>query len=293
MLGIYTEFFTKAAIQHMTEKVEGKADQEARILLQMMTKAINLQMVLNGLEFKSREGHNLKGIIDHTIVGALARNIYETTGLFNAIYRNTNSKDEKDIVYNLWVHAGLANRQRFEPMTSHKDNLKKLHEEKRKQQETILKIKNNELFTDHLDEKSQTVILDRLKKKEFLIQFIDGEVKPLTWTGLISSMKVKEGNNLFYVYPLLSLYAHPSYVSVFQFATYSNENPSYMNMVITLTNIALSMFSIFCADYLHAFPSIMASFERMETFEQIAISYPSGLFRGEEYHINDAWKELG
>lgn len=115
LLDIYANFFFEAVINNKYGKMNSRTDADAKIVLQMMmTKVLHLKNVLNGVDFTSKKGKSLNNIIDPTIVASLVRNIYETTGMFNLIYHEPKTENEKQIKYLLWVHAGLSYRNRFD-----------------------------------------------------------------------------------------------------------------------------------------------------------------------------------
>lgn len=65
------------------------------VLQMMMTKALHLRNTISGISYESNNGNRLNKIIDPTVVASLIRNIYETTGMFNLIYRTTTDPEEK------------------------------------------------------------------------------------------------------------------------------------------------------------------------------------------------------
>lgn len=114
MLNIYSEFFMQTVAAHQMDPVPTNVDEQAKIIFQMMmTKVMHLKSVVHGISFQSRTGMTLNTIIDPPVVAGHSRSIYEMTGMFNIVYRQTNTPDQKLILYNLWVHAGLSYRQRF------------------------------------------------------------------------------------------------------------------------------------------------------------------------------------
>ena len=218
LLDVYANFFFEAIVKHNYDKVDSKADADAKMVLQMMmTKALHLKNVLNGVDFKSKNGKTLNNIIDPTIVASLTRNIYETTGMFNLIYQEPKTKDEKQIKYLLWVHAGLSYRSRFEGVATLQENKDKMENELQQMESIRKEIKQNPLFQT-MDEKNKGYIRKMIKKKNYLIKFNGSEVSILSWRELVKTMDIK-GDKLNQIYTYFSLYAHPSNVAVFQFAS--------------------------------------------------------------------------
>lgn len=292
LLDIYAEFFFDAIMNH-NEDIFTHAEADAKIVIQMMmTKALHLKEVLNGVEFQTKTGRKLNKIIDPTIVASLIRNIYETTGMFNLIYREAKNNDEREIIYLLWVHAGLSYRQRFDSIITTVENKEKSEQEK-KQLEGIKKsIEENNLFIK-LDEKNQGKILTKLKEKDYLLRFNNLEVEFLNWRELVKSMHIQEGK-LDHIYTYFSLYSHPSNVAVFQYANmFEKGKESYPDLVRFNLQIAFMMFSIFIADYIKLFPAVLTTYEKMGLVEQIVINFHNTQARSHEYDINDSWNATG
>lgn len=100
LLDIYCEFLFRVIQNHHDEPVYTTFEADAKIILQMMmTKVLHLKNAISGISYQARDGARLNKIIDPTIVASLIRNIYETTGLFNLIFRYPKSADERDIIY--------------------------------------------------------------------------------------------------------------------------------------------------------------------------------------------------
>ena len=291
LLDIYAEFFFQAVLKD--EKPQTYFEADAKMLLQMMmTKTLHLKNALNGVDYVSKDNRKLNNIIDPTIVASLIRNIYETTGMFNLIYRHTKNDDERNILYLLWVHAGLSYRQRFDNITTTKENIEKSKNEKEQLKSIQAEIENNQLFIK-LDEKNKGKIKTKLKEKDYLIRFENDQVEYLSWRELTKTMDIKDGK-LDHAYTYFSLYSHPSNVSVFQFANmFDKGKESYLDLVIMNLHIAFYMFSVFIADYINLFPAVLKTYEEMGIVEQIVINVHNSMARGHEYDINETWKQLG
>ncbi|WP_369765400.1 hypothetical protein [Flavobacterium sp. WC2429] len=290
LLNIYIEFFFQAVLKHHDENVYSRENADAKILIQMMmTKALHLKNVLNGVDYVSQDGRVLNNIIDPTIVASLIRNVYETTGMFNLIYRNTSNKDEKHILYLLWVHAGLSYRQLFDEIITTEENRKKSEDEKKYMESIQAEIEKKPLFMK-LDDKNKGKIKTKIKKRDYLLRFENEQVVFLNWRELTKTMEIKNGK-LDHAYAYFSLYSHPSNVSVFQFANMFEKNKeSYPHLVTYNLQIAFFMFSVFIADYINLFPTVLKTYEEMGLVEQIVINYHNSFARGDEYDINDSWK---
>jgi hypothetical protein len=293
LLDIYANFFFEAVVNHNYDKVDTQSEADARMILQMMmTKVLHLKNVIKGVEFTSKKGRKLNNITDPTIVASLIRNIYETTGMFNLIYRESKNKDEREIKYLLWVHAGLSYRKRFNGVITKQENEEKLQSEVLHMEKIKETIENNSLYKK-MDDKNQGKIKTMLKKRDYLIRFENEKVLFLSYRELVTTMDITK-LNLDQIYTYFSLYSHPSNVSVFQFAgMFEKGESAYKDIVNFNLQLTFTMLSIFVADYLKLFPNILPTYEKMGLVEQISINFHNSQARGHNYDINDSWKATG
>ena len=146
LIDLYADFIFKAVQNHHEEDKSSAEKIEAKIILQMMlAKVLHLKSIVNGINY-GNEQLKLENIIDPTFLAVLIRNVYETVGAFNLIYRLTQSSDERLIVHNLWVHAGLSYRQKFVKNITLEDSLLKSEGEKKVMAGLIAEIEATELF---------------------------------------------------------------------------------------------------------------------------------------------------
>ena len=292
-LTVFSNFMLNVVRKHHFDKVESFADGEARIVFQMMmTKLLHLQSLLDGVTFSSSDGVILNNIIDPTVVGTVVRNLYETTGMFNTIFRFQDNKEKKLISYNLWVIAGLSYRQNLLKESTSPIIIAKRTAELA----NIETLKNEILATDtyrNLDKKNQDLILNRIQRKEYLIKIENNKVEHLNWQSLTKTMGIK-GNLFNSVYNHFSLSSHPSNVSVFQFGEmFSNTDRPFIELTMFNIKYSTIFISIFIADYINLFPQIKTTFEEYPIFEQILINQNNRLFREDNYSINESWKAVG
>lgn len=292
VLDIYAELYFNVVFNHQRDTTEGYIDEDAKIIVQMMmTKILHLKKTVSGISFQNNHGDRLNQIIDPTIVASMIRNIFETAGMFNLIYRNTKAKDEKEILHALWVSAGLKYRQKFENQTHSDQNKEKVQQEKQEIIDLNSFIQNSSLYKS-LDEKNQGKIQTKLKEKDYLIEFKGKNISFLHWHDLIRIMGFKEGV-LDNIYTYFSLYTHPSNVSVFQYRDmFIPESQSYQELTKFNLRIAYFIFSSFIADYIHIFPQTIETFNKLSLRDQIVINFNNTLCRGYDYSINESWKHL-
>lgn len=290
LLDIYAEFLFRTVQNHHEEAVYTQAEAEAKLVLQMiMTKVLHIKSVIEGISFKAKDGSKLNKIIDPTIVALLIRNIYETTAMFNLIYRDTKTKEERDVLYLLWVNSGLKYRQRFENVIRTQENKEKYEHEKAQIEKIVAEIEATTLFKS-LDEKNQGKIRTKLKDKDYLMRFEGTEVIFLHWHDLTKVMGINECS-LDNIYTYLSLYSHPSNVAVFQFADiFKLGKEAFPQKVNFNLKIAFFMFSVFIADYIKLFPTVLKTFEGLDLRDQIVINFHNTMTRSYDYSINESWK---
>jgi hypothetical protein len=292
IIDIYSEFIFQTILKHHQEPVFSLADSDAKIVLQMMlTKVLHLKNTLKGISYKGKNGKFLNKVIDPTVVASQIRNIYETVAMFNLIYRNTKSEDEKTILYNLWVHSGLKYRQRFESVVITREGKEKVEHEKKQIVEIVKTIEGTELYKQ-LTERNKEKIKHKLKEKDYLIKFENNDVHYLHWHELSKIIGDKNGF-LSHIYSYFSLYSHPSNVSVFKFKDmFNKENTTYLNLTIFNVKNAFMLFSSFIADYIKLFPSTEETFNELKHKEQIVINFFNVFLRGQEYSINNCFDVL-
>ncbi len=290
LLDVYSELLYQLILRHHKEPVSNSADADAKMVLQMIfTKTLQLKNIAKGISFNSKNGTKLNRIIDPTIMTMVIRNIYETIGTFNLIYRNTKTKDEKTILYCLWVHSGLKYRQRFEGIATTDENKIKMNEEKQ-QLVNLKKIIEDTKLYKKLDEENKSIIQKKLKDKSFLIKFENSKVIPLHWQELTKTLDFKKElyNN---IYTYFSLHTHPSNVAVFQFSDmFDPEKATFL----ILANINLQHYfrftSVFIADYLNLFQNALETFNNLDIRDQIVIDFHNIILRGNKYSINNSWE---
>ena len=292
LINIYLNFLIQVINNHYEDKVFSYADRDAKMVNQMMfTKVAHIKRIIEGINFQSKDRVQLNTIIDPTIVASLIRNVYETVGMFHLIYRRTKNEDEKTIIYDLWVHAGLMFRQRFENVITTAENREKFENEQNQLEQLKNEIKETDLFKE-LTEKNQNKILTKLKEKDYKIWFNDKEVEFLSWQGITGVMGLKN-DLLDNIYTYFSLYSHPSNVAVFQFSDMFEKGDEPFKQITNhnLTNLFV-LLSIYVADYINLFPAVNETYDKLSLRDQVVINFHNMTMRGDEYSINEIWKEL-
>lgn len=234
-------------------------------------------------------------VIDPTAIGVIVRNVFETVVMFHNVFTYHKDPAIKSLVYDLWDIAGLAYRQKFTTVLSSEEifnnieRRKMFEENKIKHVEelnfiktTISRIKQSNLFKSNLS--NQKVINHLISTKDFKLNFHNGKIIPISWQNAANLMKYKQ-NQMQIVYTLLSLYAHPSSVSVFQYDEMFKDGD---NIGLTrLQFFILSSLNIsFIVEYLKLFPEGFSIFNNLPEDEKIIINSLIRLIRGDEYCID-------
>jgi len=266
-------------------------DRDSRMICHMIfTKVASLKEIAKGISYDNGKNY-IDGIIDPTIVASFIRTIYETVTMFNLIFINTKTEDEKIILYNLWVVSGLNYRQRFQMIAETNDSQRKLENEKKDIEELISEIKNTELYS-RFNKKNQDKINTKIKEKDYKIEIINNNVNFLSWQDLTKTIGFKK-NLLDTIYNYFSMYSHPSNVSVFQFSDmFSKTEINYLEITNVNLKSAFILVSVFIADYIKLFPNILSKFEELTVLEQIGIDFQNVFARGDKYSINNCLGKL-
>lgn len=292
-LTMFSDIFLRIVQNHPRKEDDSELQYHGKIIMQMMAvKTLHLNKLSEGVSYLSKDlTTRLNNILDPTIIAQLVRNIFETTALFNLLFRSSKSEEEKLIIHNLWRISGLSYRQRFTDVITQPENRAKSESEKQQIDQYINEIENTGLYKS-LDGKEQKKIHGRIKDKEFLLRIENNKVNYLVWWQMVQQMQIDE--RLFnHMYSFFSQYSHPSYVSVFQFAQmFSDDRDFYEMAEFNLHNASL-ICSIFLADFIYAFPEAKETFEQLPIINQILLNANNKLARGEDFSINDAFQALG
>jgi hypothetical protein len=292
-LDILLEYLLKSIQNHKSDKTTPLHLHEAMLINQMLfAKVAHLKQLVSGIEFVAKDGSRLNKIVDPTVVASLVRTIFETVGVFNLIYISTNSDEERLIIYNLWVIAGLNYRQRFVQQTTSAENIQKAKEELAQIGILRTQIENTPLFKG-LSQRDKNKIYDKISRKEYNIIFENGSVKGIAgFQEFIANAGVKP-KLMDNMYTHFSLNSHPSNVAVFQFGDmFNNKNPQFFELASFNVKNAICLITIFIADYIRLFPEVINTYNNSPIIDQIMINFFNAFMRGHEYDINKAYDLL-
>ena len=210
----YSDFFMRVIWEHHPKPVNTQKLADAKIIFQMFfSKLLSLRKALDGISFKAKDGSFLNPIIDPTTFIPIVRTIYESVCAFEIIYSIPDTEEKKDIVYNLWVKAGLEYRQRFASGITNPELLKKIEEERKKIQDCKDFIENT-LTYKKISKKGKDIVQTIMKEKEYKILITEDIVKKLSWQEISYQFGGEHIKDVFVnIYTYFSLYEHPSHVS--------------------------------------------------------------------------------
>ncbi|WP_025143743.1 hypothetical protein [Pedobacter jeongneungensis] len=290
VLDIYNGFLFKVINEH-TNPVVSQLRGEAKLVLQMVfTKLLNLRQLLNGLNYA--DGPNgLHNFIDPTIIASGVRNIVELASTFHTVYRSEYSEEQRDMLYKMWVIAGLKYRQRFVDQNSSPENIAKAATEAAEIDSTIQSIHQSQPYLA-LTEAKKALINRVIGDKDYRIKLVNGDAIKVHWQEIIQFMGFKPDlTGSLYTY--LSLYAHPSNVSVFQYRNlFTAGADDHIKMAMFNVKTLTAIVSKFISDYIKLFPEVMAIFESLPILDQVVINWMLKLTTTGADTINDAMNEL-
>jgi hypothetical protein len=292
VLDIYTKYFFEVISKQAGKPYKTKALAEASVVHQMMfTKLLSIQKLIEGISYYENGNQKLNTIIDPTTILSLIRNVYETAFTFSLIFRKANEGEQREIAYYLWVIAGLNYRQKFSDFSTLEESKRKIKADKETIDNLTITIKDTDIYNKS-EQKVRNIIDHMIRTKDFKLIFEDDSVKQLHWG---SSREVFELDKdlMDQTYNYFSLYAHPSNVSVFQFADmFDKEEEGFKDIINLNLKNTYSLYSFFIADYIHLFPDTLEIFEDQPKLNQIIIDYFNLWMRDDEFSINNAHRYL-
>lgn len=127
-----------------------------------------------------------------------------------------------------------------------------------------------------------------LKKNKYLFHLNGSDVTCLKWDEIMQLMCYGSSHNILYNY--YSQYTHPSQFTVSQFSNMLMiDNELFLKKVCFDIWITAESLSMFIADYIFLFPSVLNTFEKLDNLGQNVINSYNVFARGTPYSINDSW----
>jgi hypothetical protein len=284
---------TDAAMQLIfSENLSKKSEMErnGHYLFQMTS--LKCLSVLKLVQEKTQYRNDISGftmqVYDPFSLEPVVRSQFEAFAHFNNIFINSHSDEDKQLKYNVWAICGLMNRQKFAAIQA--ESLAKKASEKKEIDAIEKQILNNKTFKS-LNSDSQKEILKRIERSDWKLT-IKGNVAVFPgWQKL--SENAGTNSHMKDMYRRFSLYAHPSYVSVFQFRdAYEKGNETadfFTEMILKFSKFYMSLL---IADYCKFSPEAKKAFNEMPELHQLLVNYYNKMFRGNSFQINNLWDKF-
>lgn len=254
---------------------------DANIWLQtIFTKGCAFLSLLDGINYE-KPGVRLNTVLDPSLLFTIARRIYESVVDFNILYIHPQTEPQKEILYNLFMSAGLSER-----LKNWDENMRSKYPERAQQEEKDIQDCKNAIETnvlwDSLSAHTKMVINNAINARKFRYQFNNqNELVPVKWEMAYELLRVKK--DLYEpIYSFFSLHSHPSYLALIQFReAFAPDVRQDLQMAIHSTQCILSFMSIFIVDYMTLFPKVKEMFNGLELPMQFAIGMYEDAMRGE------------
>ena len=269
---------------HGNDASTSTMNHDGNLLLQMTA--------LKGMSIKSMAlPKNLKIQADGTTVGGvndpfgmicLVRSQMEAFCTFNNMFINSNSDEELQVKYDLWVMSGLKYRQRFG--VELEEHVAKKEKEAKQIDEIMQSIESSDLHKG-LSEQGLKNFKQMVKGKDWKFRVDGNSIKTLHWHEALTDSGAND--MLEQKYNFLSLGSHPSNVSVFQFGQMyvKGEHEFTARMALMFSNVFLSFF---IRDYIKYHGLIEKCFDTLPLENQMMVNWYNRAFRSKEYQVNDA-----
>lgn len=272
---------------------KGKQTDEIQHYAQLELQMVTTKLLAFNVLLKKWGGYNieknivLNPIVDPVVLGGLARNIYETLGVFRFVYLLPDDDEKKQIAFGLWKrHSFLDNIKDLEPTILFNEtkgyDASKLREQlqfaEAQRDQILADIQATTYAKNHRDfdfgkenAKKSLIILDD-NPKFVSLAGIDGAM------GYYMPLKNVVFQNM---YGILSHYAHPSYQAEDQYdneyrgTSNNSEGPYHM-----IVSVAAILAVCFISSYIVYDNEIQSELnnEELEVFNAIYESFCIGEF---------------
>jgi hypothetical protein len=263
-------------------------NQDALILFQMvLSKGLAIQKLIEGVDYYNPKTELNTNFLDPTSLAILTRSQYEAFSIFHNIYISNQDQNVIDLLHDIWVIAGLKERQKgFQPTIE--QNRIKAAKEKEKIEGLLTRIKTNPIFCKEEKEK-QTKILDWIEKCKFEITYRNNKLVLLIQKDLFLNSGVNKAFEN--QYSFLSWFVHPSNISVLQFGQMFERNFNQEH-AFTFLKVSRIIMSMLIVDYMKYFPMALEEFKNLPKIDQLIIHSDNRTFRSKSEFRSDAMKHL-
>ena len=282
-LQIQLELLFSTIAQHHQDSIANQAEADARIFLQSYScRLLNFNHILKGVSFDSG-GIKLNTIIDPSVLFTEVRGLFESLCVFELVFCVPDTPEKQDLIYKLFSIAGKYERQQMH--ISDGELKKALEVEKTEMEKQIAEVKSSVIYQS-LDAKNKQKVDNNISNGKFRI-YID-ENNNIVGTKWDDCRKYFGMDKPIYddMYRYFSLHSHPSIIAIRQFEmAFQRKNPEFVKLAKLAVRYAVSITSIFIADYLKKYPNSKSNFDILPPYKQMLIDYYNCLTRGEEYAL--------
>lgn len=269
------------AIAPVDVYTHAKAD--LKILFQMFSlKTMSLRRQIEEFSFHSDE-FRINPIIDYATAFSIVRGLYEAFCIFELIYIIPKNEEQTNILHALFRVAGLNERQDFNISSDEGQQI--LQEEKEEINQIKTYIESTELyrgaslsFHNHI----QSAIISRNYRYVFMD---NGDIKKYGWDQIKDLIEAKVPV-LDDMYKFLSLYEHPSSLSIRQFSeAFSKDGREFVKMAAIACDFSVLLMAMYLADLNTIYPEVKQEFMKLSETERRIIDGHNFGMRGKERTI--------
>lgn len=245
---VFTDFLFDLMNELRDKKVSYSSERmsEADIWVQMIfTNALAISRLLDGISYE-RKGVRLNPFIDHRMVFALTRTLYENLIAFELVYILPFDDDKKTFMYYLYAAAGY--KEQLESLSGVRD---KYPEKVASINESLTDAEQKVKSTEYYKNADNKLVIDNALKSGRYRYRINGKgvLERVEWEN---GMKVIGVNREDFdgLYKYFSNLSHPSHWGQLQFQqSFESQRPEYINLVCFATSCVILFLSIFVKDF--------------------------------------------
>lgn len=268
------------------KKFGSTMDHDGYMLFQMtMIKGLSIKRIAEGVDYKSPLDKKIimTGFLEPMSIWTITRSQLEAYCNFSNIYVKPKSKPEQDLLYLLWVIAGLKERQRTVENAKLPENIDKAEREAKQIDKLIEEVKDN-IFFGQLSAERQQSIIKGIENRKFQWYFEGNKLIYGAWHQLLANAGITEAFND--LYAMMSMRTHPSNVSVFQFRDMYKED-FHVHSTFFALDCAKAIMSFFIRDYCEYHSGLKLVFNGLPEINQLMVNAYNRVFRGPEYAVNE------
>lgn len=279
-MDVMLDFYFRVIQSPESRKCTSALDDDRNIWLQQVfSMGCHFRSLLDGVGY--RYGlDRMNPIIDPDVLFTVARRIYESVVVFDALFVLPKDEEHQTILYNLFMAHGLLER-----LKNLDEDMKKRHPERVASEEADITACKDAIVKcplyAQLSQQTKNTIDNAFGRKYRYIFNDDDDLKFIQYEEAYQMLRVRE--DLYSsLYSFFSLHGHPSYLSICQFRdAFKNEYRADWMMAEHATQCAISFMSIFIIDYMKVCPEFKAKYDAMDEPLRFAIGMYEDAMRGE------------